>query len=78
LDNASYLGIASGGVPATCQHRVESYTTYNATLTYRGIKNLLNEDPPFTLNHDFDLGSGSLWDPRVADLRGRAFTLSLE
>ncbi|MFN8959591.1 MAG: hypothetical protein ACK5XI_15830, partial [Hyphomonadaceae bacterium] len=73
--------------PADYQQRVESYTTYNTTVTYRGIKNmvitggiknLLNEDPPFTLNYDSDLGSGSSWDPRVADPRGRAFTLSLE
>ncbi|MFN8958391.1 MAG: hypothetical protein ACK5XI_09685, partial [Hyphomonadaceae bacterium] len=44
--------------PADYQQRVESYTTYNTTVTYRGIKNmvitggiknLLNEDPPFTL-----------------------------
>lgn len=88
LDNASYLGIASGVVvPANYQQRVESYTRYNTTVTYRGIKNmvvtggiknLFNEDPPFTLNYDSDLGSGSSWDPRIADPRGRAFTLSLQ
>lgn len=88
LDNANYLGIASGVfVPANYQQRVKSYTTYNTTVTYRGIKNmvitggiknLLNTEPPFTLNYDSDLGSGSSWDPRIADPRGRAFTLSLE
>jgi iron complex outermembrane receptor protein len=88
LDNANYLGIASGVViPADYQQRVESYTTYNTTVTYRGIKNmvitggiknLLNTDPPFTLGYDSDLGSGSSWEPRLADPRGRAFTLNLE
>ncbi|WP_395782297.1 TonB-dependent receptor domain-containing protein [Aquidulcibacter sp.] len=88
LDNANYLGIASGVViPSDYQQRVESYTTYNTTVTYRGIKNmvitggiknLLNTDPPFTLGYDSDLGSGSSWEPRLADPRGRAFTLNLE
>jgi iron complex outermembrane receptor protein len=88
LDNANYLGIASGVViPSNYQQRVESYTTYNTTVTYRGIKNmvvtggiknLLNTDPPFTLGYDSDLGSGSSWEPRLADPRGRAFTLNLE
>ncbi|GBF56886.1 vitamin B12 transporter BtuB [Candidatus Phycosocius bacilliformis] len=88
LDNASYLGIASGVfVPADYQQRVKSYTTYNTTVTYRGIKNMVvtggiknifNTDPPFTLSYDSDLGSGSSWDPRVTDPRGRAFTLSVE
>ncbi len=67
--------------------KVKDYTTYNASLTYRwnkdltviaGIKNLFNQDPPFSIAYDTDTGAGSSWEPRVADPRGRAFTLSVE
>jgi iron complex outermembrane receptor protein len=67
--------------------KVDEYITYNASLTYRwskdvtiiaGIKNLLNEDPPFALAHDTNTGAGSSWEPRVTDPRGRSFTLSVE
>ncbi|MDP2136885.1 MAG: TonB-dependent receptor [Candidatus Didemnitutus sp.] len=67
--------------------KVGEYVTYNASLTYRwnknltiiaGIKNLLNEDPPFAIAYDTNTGAGSSWEPRVADPRGRAFTLSVE
>ena len=67
--------------------KVGDYITYNASLTYRwnkdltiiaGIKNLLNEDPPFSIAYDTNTGAGSSWEPRVADPRGRAFTLSVE
>jgi iron complex outermembrane receptor protein len=67
--------------------KVKEYITYNASLTYRwnkdltiiaGIKNLLNEDPPFSIAYDTNTGAGSSWEPRVADPRGRAFTLSVE
>ena len=67
--------------------KVDEYITYNASLTYRwnkdltiiaGIKNLLNEDPPFSIAYDTDTGAGSSWEPRIADPRGRAFTLSVE
>jgi iron complex outermembrane receptor protein len=61
--------------------------TYNFSLTYRynkdftivaGIKNLFNTDPPFSIAYDTNTGAGSSWEPRVADPRGRAYTLSLE
>ena len=67
--------------------KVKDYTTYNASLTYRwnkdltviaGIKNLFNTDPPFSIAYDTNTGAGSSWEPRVADPRGRAFTLSVE
>jgi iron complex outermembrane receptor protein len=63
---------------------VESYTTYNLTLAYTGIKgvrltagivNLLDTDPPFT-HHNVDNVVGAGWDPRVADPRGRTLTLT--
>ena len=67
--------------------KVARYVTYNASLTYRlnkdftiiaGIKNLLNQDPPFSIAYDTNTGAGSSWEPRIADPRGRSFTLSLE
>jgi iron complex outermembrane receptor protein len=67
--------------------KVDEYITYNASVTYKlnkdftiiaGIKNLLNEDPPFSIAYDTNTGAGSSWEPRIADPRGRAFTLSVE
>jgi iron complex outermembrane receptor protein len=67
--------------------KVDAYITYNASLTYRwsksltvvaGIKNLLNQDPPFSISYDTNTGAGSSWEPRIADPRGRSFTLSVE
>jgi len=67
--------------------KVDEYITYNASLTYRwskditviaGIKNLFNQDPPFSIAYDTNTGAGSSWEPRIADPRGRAFTLSVE
>ena len=67
--------------------KVDAYITYNVSLTYRfnkdltviaGIKNLLNQDPPFSIAYDTNTGAGSSWEPRIADPRGRAFTLSVE
>ena len=67
--------------------KVGQYITYNASMTYRlnkdftiiaGIKNLLNQDPPFSIGYDTNTGAGSSWEPRVADPRGRSFTLSVE
>ena len=49
----------------------------NLTIT-AGIKNLLNTDPPFSVTYDTNTGAGSSWEPRVADPRGRAYTLRVE
>ena len=75
--------VPSGVVPTGFNPDVKSYTTYgisgsytgikNLTLT-AGIKNLLDKDPPFTA-HNLDFAAGAGWDPRVADPRGRAYTL---
>ncbi|TAG80333.1 MAG: TonB-dependent receptor [Betaproteobacteria bacterium] len=80
-------GVASGAVvPPNWNPKVASYTTYNLSATYSGIKNLtitglvknvLDKDPPFAITYDSNGGSGSSWEPRVADPRGRAFVLSL-
>jgi iron complex outermembrane recepter protein len=80
-------GVTSGLVsPPDLRTKVSSYTTYNLSATYTGIKNLtvtaliknlLDKDPPFAINYDSNLGSGSSWEPRVADPRGRAFVLNV-
>jgi len=72
-----------GTIPAGFNPDVASYTVYNLSATYTGIKNLtltggiknlFDTDPPFTA-HNLDFAAGAGWDPRVADPRGRAFTL---
>lgn len=88
LDNFTYPGLVSGAVQApNLKRRVPAYILYNTSVTYRGIdglrvtagvRNLFNTDPPFTLNYDSGGGSGSSWEPRVADPRGRSFTISVE
>ena len=64
---------------------VDSYTIYNLSTTYSGLKNwtftgsvkhLLNTDPPFTA-HNVDFAAGTAWDPRVANPRGRAYMFRL-
>jgi iron complex outermembrane receptor protein len=78
-------GVANGSVvPPNWNPHVESYTTYHASVTYKGIKNLsltagiknlFDQDPPFSAAYDTNTGAGSSWEPRVADPRGRSFTL---
>ena len=72
--------------PTNWNPDVDSYTTYNYSLTWSGMKNtkisfalrnLLNTDPPFTA-HQVDFASGAAWEPRVADPRGRSFNLMVE
>ncbi|MDH7971157.1 TonB-dependent receptor [Sphingomonas sp. AR_OL41] len=67
--------------------RVKPYIIYNATISQRfgnkltltaGVKNLFDTDPPFAITYDSNTGSGSSWEPRVADPRGRSFTLQAE
>jgi len=81
-------GVATGNVsPPNWKAKVDSYTTYNWSLTYNGIKNLtvtglvknvLDKDPPFAITYSSDFGSGSSWEPRVADPRGRAYVVTVE
>lgn len=75
---------ASSYTPTDFVADVDSYKLYNASVTYSGIKNLdltfgiknlLNTDPPFAITYDTNTGAGSSWDPRVADPRGRSYTL---
>ncbi len=81
-------GIANGSVAApNWSPRVKPYEVFNFSLGYRGIKNMtliagvkniFNEDPPFSVTYDTNTGAGSSWEPRVADPRGRAYTLRAE
>ena len=81
-------GVASGAVvPPNWNPKVKAYDIYSLSVTYQarknltviaGIKNLFNTDPPFSAAYDTQTGAGSSWEPRVADPRGRSFTLSAE
>ncbi len=87
-ENQELPGVTSGVVtPPDLVKRVSSYVTHNLSATYRpfemlqitaGIKNIFDKDPPFAITYDSNFGSGSSWEPRVADPRGRSFTLLLE
>jgi len=86
--NQELPGVTSGLVsPPNLDRQVDSYVTFNASVTWRGyegltvtagIKNLTNQDPPFAITYDSNFGSGSSWEPRVADPRNRSFTLLME
>ena len=81
-------GVANGTFNAPdWSPRVKPYETFNASIGFTGfkdltitagIKNLFNEDPPFSVTYDTNTGAGSSWEPRVADPRGRAYTLRAE
>ncbi len=80
--NGAYLPFAPD-----YKSKVGEYITYNASVTYRlnkdftiiaGLKNLLNQDPPFSIGYDTNTGAGSSWEPRIADPRGRSFTLRVD
>jgi len=81
-------GVANGTVrPSNWSPKVKPYSVWGLSITYRGIrnvtliagiKNLLNTDPPFSVAYDSNTGAGSSWEPRVADPRGRSYTLRAE
>jgi iron complex outermembrane receptor protein len=68
--------------------RVSDYILYNLSISYSGlapgyritagIKNIFDRDPPFAITYDSNTGAGSSWEPRVADPRGRSFTVAAE
>ncbi len=86
--NQELPGVTAGLVtPLNLQKNVKPYIIYNLSLSYEGIsglkltggvKNLFDKDPPFAITYDSDSGAGSSWEPRVADPRGRSFTLLVE
>jgi iron complex outermembrane receptor protein len=67
--------------------RVKDYVIYNLSAAFRvaerytlnvGVRNLFDTDPPFAITYDSNTGAGSSWEPRVADPRGRSFTIGVE
>lgn len=67
--------------------RVKPYILYNMSVSKRftdgltltaGVRNIFNTDPPFAITYDSNTGSGSSWEPRVADPRGRSFTMQAQ
>ncbi|MES3022371.1 MAG: TonB-dependent receptor [Pseudomonadota bacterium] len=78
-------GVASGLVkPSNYNPNVDAYSLWHASVSYSGIKNLtltagiknlLDTEPPFAVTYESASGAGSSWEPRVADPRGRSFTL---
>jgi iron complex outermembrane receptor protein len=73
----------AGTPPDGFDSKVDAYSVVGVNLSYGGIpglslslgiKNLFDRDPPFTA-HNVDFAAGAGWDPRVADPRGRAYTL---
>lgn len=77
--------IPDGGklLPPGFDQKVDDYMTFGLSATYTGfphvsltagIQNLFDKNPPFTA-HNVDTVVGAGWDPRVADPRGRAYTL---
>lgn len=86
--NQQLPGVASGTFTPCCAVTdVSPYIIYNLTaflnITHQfrltaGIKNLFNTKPPFAISYDSNYGSGSNWEPRVADPRLRSFTIQAE
>ncbi|WP_371193713.1 TonB-dependent receptor domain-containing protein [Glaciecola sp. SC05] len=85
-DDETPPGVASGEAnPPLYDETVDSYLIYNYSMNYTGfddielivgVKNLFDTDPPFTA-HQNDFSPGAAFDPRVADPRGRAYTVQL-
>lgn len=86
--NQALPGIANGTVVRPdFNPKVKSYVTYNTSVSFdllkqyrltAGVRNVFDTDPPFAITYDSNTGAGSSWEPRVADPRGRSFTLSIE
>jgi iron complex outermembrane recepter protein len=86
--NQKLPGIANGTVVRPdFNENVSNYVIYNFAVTAKawekmkitiGVKNLFDTDPPFAITYDSNTGAGSSWEPRVADPRGRSFTLAAE
>ena len=81
-------GVANGSVkPVDWNPIVKPYSIYGLSATYRGIKNvtliagvrnLFNTDPPFSATYDTNSGAGSSWEPRIADPRGRSYSMRVD
>jgi iron complex outermembrane receptor protein len=68
--------------------RVSDYIIYNFSVGYTGfapglrltagVRNLFDREPPFAITYDSNTGAGGSWESRVADPRGRSFTMAAE
>ncbi len=86
--NQALPGIASGAITRPgFNPTVSPYIIYNLSAGVKvtdkfritgGIRNLFDTDPPFAITYDSNTGAGSSWEPRVADPRGRSFTISVD
>lgn len=87
--NGALPGIAAGTITRPGYNRfVNEYIIYNASVSYTGlspnfritagVRNLFDRDPPFAITYDGNTGAGGSWEPRVADPRGRSFTIGVE
>ena len=86
--NQALPGIANGTVTRPdFNARVDDYVIYNMSVGARinedytltlGVRNLFDSDPPFAITYDSNTGAGSSWEPRVADPRGRSWTISVD
>lgn len=87
--NGALPGIASGAITRPEYNAfVQDYIVYNLSLSYTGlapgykltagVRNLFDRDPPFAITYDGNTGAGGSWEPRVADPRGRSFTMGIE
>lgn len=86
--NQQLPGVISGAIdPPNDVKQVDKYVIYNLSasldVTERmrmtaGVKNLFDKKPPFAISYDSNTGSGSSWEPRVADPRGRSFTMNVD
>ncbi len=84
----NYQISATGAARPDYNRYVKDYVTYNLSASYLGlgpnykltlgIRNLFNTDPPFAITYDSNTGAGSSWEARVADPRGRSFTVAAE
>ena len=80
-------GVENGTVvPPNLSVNVKPYVLYDLFVTFTGVKNLgvtagvknlLNTNPPFSATYDSDTGAGSSWEPRIADPRGRSYSVGL-
>ena len=86
--NFALPGIAAGTITRPDYNPdVKDYIIYNASVSYiglpgfkitAGVRNLFDTDPPFAVTYDGNTGAGGSWEPRIADPRGRSFTISVE